>query len=244
MRTESGISSNRREQNPNTSRLVLLLIILSVFLTCCSGCISIPGMPTGQDPIQNITPIPTVECMLIESFPTEMPIITPELTPTPLISTVSEWNPYEIIPLPDEVSNNRDPLKNRPSVLKTDIANNRPSLNTTNSGSVDLTGYAQGKELNITKGPFSITYAVHPKISNPLLVWVTLTVLDSWQNVTAEEGYNREYSSEETKTMTIYREGRYYLIIDGDYATVDYTLKTGDPTPVPPPVPEPVYEEY
>lgn len=244
MRGEHEINSKNPRAGLRDSPLIYLTAILVLLSTCCPGCIQVPNISGGEITDQEITPIPAEDFIPIESFPTEIPIITPESTPTPLISTVADWNPYVIIPIPEEVSNNKRLLKERPSVLKNGDINNRHLLNVTYSGSADLTGYAYGKELNITKGPFSITYTVHPKISNPVLVWVKLTILDTWQKITAEEGYNREYSSDGTKTMTIYREGRYYLIIDGEYATVDYTLKTGDPTPEPTPIPEPIEEEY
>lgn len=235
--------SIQKGKNVKKNLQVILVLILFLILTLFSGCISIPGMPGVKNPDQVITPIPTEDPLSMDTFPTDEPvIITPEPTPTLIISTITDWNPYEVIPLPEEASNNKEPLRNRPSVLKYDTTNSRKILNTSWYESVDLMGYAVGKDLNITKGPFSITYSVHPKISNPLLVWAKLTVLDPWQNVTAEEGYNRGFSSDGTKTMTIYREGRYYLIIEGNYVTVDYTLKTGDPTPVPTPVQETVEE--
>ena len=104
-------------------------------------------------------------------------------------------------------------------------------------------GYANGKLLNITKGPFAISYTVHPNVTNPLLVWAKITVSDPWQQVIAEDGYNRGYSSEETKTITVYREGIHYLTIEGEFATIDYSIKTGDPAPEITPAPAPEYYE-
>ena len=49
-------------------------------------------------------------------------------------------------------------------------SNNRQHLNVTYSGSVGLGEHANGKVLNITHGPFAITYTVHPNITNPLHV--------------------------------------------------------------------------
>ncbi|MCA1916219.1 hypothetical protein [Methanospirillum hungatei] len=163
-------------------------------------------------------------------------MITPEPTLAPIISTVTDWNPYEVLPLPKQIGN-------RTSILKNDDTNARKPLNTTFSGSVGLGGYANGKLLNITKGPFAITYTVHPHVTNPLLVWAKLTVSDPWQRIIAEDGYNRGYSSEETKTITIYREGIHYLTIEGEFATVDYSVKTGDPALEITPTPVPEYYE-
>lgn len=173
-----------------------------------------------------------------ESFYYEPEFIPPKPEPTPalFISTVSDWNPYEILPLPPA-------SKNRTSILKTPISLNRQHLNVTHTGSFGLEGYANGKLLNITKGPFAISYSVHPNVTNPLLVWAKLTVSDPWQRIIAEDGYNRGYSSEETKTITVYREGIHYLTIEGEFATVDYSIKTGDPAPEITPTPVPEYYE-
>gem|GEM_PF-5359162 len=87
--------------------------------------------------------------------------------------------------------------------------------------------------MNITNGPFAISYSVHPDITNPLLVWAKITVRDPGEQVIAEDGYNRGYSNEETKTITVYQEGIHYLTLEGEFATVDYSLKVGDTAPTP-----------
>lgn len=46
----------------------------------------------------------------------------PEPTPAPLISTVADWNPYEVLPLP-EANHNRN------SILKNDTPHERQPLN-------------------------------------------------------------------------------------------------------------------
>ncbi|WP_373838668.1 hypothetical protein [Methanospirillum sp.] len=93
------------------------------------------------------------------------------------------------------------------------------------------------------------SFTVHPNVTNPLLVWAKLTVSDPWQRIIAEDGYNRVYSSEETKTIMVYREGImvyregiHYLTIEGEFASVDYSIKTGNPAPEI--TPTPVQEYY
>lgn len=232
-----------REKNRILIGFCLCMILGGMIINC--GCVSIPflsgsetkdntAQETGyQEPVSQ----PEMEQPVEEGYEVPPPpeeISTPEPTPTPPISTISDWNPYGVIPLP-ETAQKRD------SILKNPQNNNRAMLNTTSFGSVGLGGFAVGKELNITKGPFSLTYTVHPNITdltNPNIVWAKITVRDPWQRVMAEDGYNREFSSEETKTITIYREGIHYIVFEGEFVTVDYTLKTGDvvvatPTPVP-----------
>ncbi|WP_319578742.1 hypothetical protein [uncultured Methanospirillum sp.] len=141
-------------------------------------------------------------------------------------SNVTDWNPYEVLPP-------WKPPLNHSSILKQPQSQtNLRTLNTSYSGSVDLNASAIGKELNITNGPFSITYTVHPTISSPRDVWVKITIFDPWEQVITDGGYNRGFPSEETQTMKIYREGRYYMSIEGEFASMDYTIKTADPVPV------------
>lgn len=198
--------------------MLWILIIIS-----SAGCLQVPGIPSEQS-----SQVPVIhEEQVIDQIIPEIPPpdLTPIPSPSPLTSNISDWNPYSVLPIPE-------PPLNHTSILKNDTPHNRKILNTTYSGSVGLAGNAAGKELNITSGPFSITFMVHPNISSPLNVWVKLSVLDPWQNVVAEGGYNRGYPNQETQTMMIYREGRHYLTIEGDFASVDYTIKTGDPAPI------------
>ena len=214
------------------------LCIFNIFfvLNLSLGCISIPGAQTPDTSLDDKPIDDDIHVTkAIDYLPPEEIFIPPTPESTPIISTVADWNPYEVLPLPRQIGN-------RTSILKNDVTNDRKPLNTTFSGSVGLGGYANGKLLNITKGPFAISYTVHPNVTNPLLVWAKITVSDPWQQVIAEDGYNRGYSSEETKTITVYREGIHYLTIEGEFATIDYSIKTGDPAPEI--TPTPALENY
>ena|GEM_PF-6128654 len=140
-------------------------------------------------------------------------------------SNVIDWNPYTVLP-PWE------PPLNHSSINRDTTYQMSRILNTTYSGSVGLAGFAVGKELYITNGPFSITYTVHPNVTSPRDVWVKLTLFDPWQQVIAEGGYNRGFPNQETQEMKIYRTGGYYMSIEGEFARVDYVIKTGDWAPV------------
>lgn len=236
----SSLITDRSYESRHRNKKILIIGIIGilVLLTLICGCIGIPFFPNGtsvegqsiskvyyQD--TNLPPLNSSQTSLTPEYVyPDFPIQkqTPEPTPTPLISNISDWNPYSILPYPEQ------PL-NHSSIYKNDTPNYRKILNTTYSGTVGLNGYAIGKELNITTGPFSITYTVHPNITSPLNVWVKLTVLDPRQNIISEAGYNRGYPDQETQTMIIYRQGRFYLTIEGDFVSVDYTIKTGDPIP-------------
>ena len=227
-------------ENMKQIKICFILGLLITLLLFSTGCLNFP-VESNVEPQTAIEkeiedPVPVEEVniqqVIVEQIPTEE---TPSPEPTPLLSNVTNWNPYTILPYPTRVPNNTYSYG----------AYNTPDyplpLNATYSESVGLNGYAIGKELNITNGPFSITYTVHPNISSPLDVWAKLTILDPWQNSIEEAGYNRGYSNAETQTMIVYREGRFYLIIEGDFLSLDYTLKTRDPLPIS--TPTPVTEE-
>nr|WP_319539855.1 hypothetical protein [uncultured Methanospirillum sp.] len=59
----------------------------------------------------------------------------------------------------------------------------------------------------------------------------------------AQGGFNRGFSSQETQTLTIYREGRFSLIIEGDFISVCYDIKTREPVPVSTQIQTPVSNE-
>ena len=201
--------------------------MLVSILLFSSGCVTMPDLHGKK--IDQPTPSPSN--LSNESLPvlqvSEKPT-SQQKTPSPIQnrSNITDWNPYQVIPTPTPVLNHTSILKN------TATPEYRKILNTTYSGSVGLNGNAIGKDLNITTGPFSVTYTVHPNISSPLNVWAKITIFDPWQNVIAVGGYNRGYPDQETQTITQYREGRYYLTIEGDFAKLDYTIKTGDIVPV------------
>jgi len=73
--------------------------------------------------------------MEVSEIPLPEEIYTPKPTPTPIIATVADLNPYEVLPLPKLPGN-------RTSMLKGDDANFRQVLNTTFTGSADLGRYA------------------------------------------------------------------------------------------------------
>ena len=107
---------------------------------------------------------------------------------------------------------------------------------------LELNGTPISRTLNILNGPFIIDYTFHPRVSDPTYGWVTITIHDAWENLVADGGYNRNYPASTIQHLTIYRTGLYYMTMEGNFASVDYTLRTMDPTPnttpTTPPVPQ------
>nr|WP_319578805.1 hypothetical protein [uncultured Methanospirillum sp.] len=208
-------------------------MILGVFLC---GCTANSDPVNSSDDPAIITPNTSSEPGEISPEPIT-PIITPTPEPTPVRSNITDWDPYAVLPA-------WEPPINHTSINRDQSnQNTRQILNTSYSGSVGLAGFAVGKELNITSGPFSITYTVHPNVTSPRDVWVKITIFDPWQQVIAEGGYNRGFPNQETQEMTIYRTGRHYMSIEGEFARVDYTVKTTDIGPVITPTSAPAPED-
>ncbi|WP_319579857.1 hypothetical protein [uncultured Methanospirillum sp.] len=107
---------------------------------------------------------------------------------------------------------------------------------------LELNGTPVSRTLNILNGPFVIDYTIHPRVTDPTYGWVTIQIHDAWENLVADGGYNRNYPSSTSQHLTIYRTGLYYMRMEGNFASVDYTLRTMDPTPnttpTTPPVPQ------
>ncbi len=107
-----------------------------------------------------------------------------------------------------------------------------------------LRGNATGLTVNVTKGPLLVSYDIKPlydcldkpescrgsmakSINRPYFI---LTVRNlTTQEIVAEDGYAREYSSEKTnRTVKIFGEGRYHLTLTGNYLDVTLSITTGD----------------
>jgi len=200
----------------------LILIMIGVFLP---GCTENPDLITSiNNPAGDNSPT-TSELVEIPPEPFS-PTTSTISEPTQAKSNISDWDPYKVLPA-------WEPPLNHSSINRDLTQHNiRQSLNTTYSGTVSLAGFAIGKELIITNGPFSITYTVHPTISSPRDVWVRITIFDPWQQIISEGGYNRGFPNQETQSMIIYRTGRHYMSIEGEFASVDYNVKTTDIVPV------------
>jgi len=208
-------------------KTLIVLLILGVWIGTTSNA-------TGEIPEDDISISDPVDT------PDPIPQETESSNLTPVMqSNVNDWNPYSVLP-PWHPSLNHSSINRNP-----EDSTLRQELNITYSGSVGLAAFAVGKELNITNGPFSITYSVHPNISSPRDVWAKITIFDPWQQIIAEGGYNRGFPSQETQTMMIYQEGRYYMSIEGEFATMDYIIKTADSVPAvssgSTPAPNPAY---
>jgi polyisoprenoid-binding protein YceI len=107
-----------------------------------------------------------------------------------------------------------------------------------------LRGNATGLTVNVTKGPLLVSFDITPlydcldkpescrgsmakSINRP---YFTLTVRNlTTQEIVAEDGYAREYSSEKTnRTVKIFGEGHYHLTLTGNYLDVTLSVTTGD----------------
>ena len=46
--------------------------------------------------------------------------------------------------------------------------------------------------------------------------------------VIEREGYGKEFSNDEKKRITLYREGSFVIVLSGDFIDIDMTVSTGE----------------
>lgn len=105
---------------------------------------------------------------------------------------------------------------------------------------IDMHETPIARSLDILNGPFTVRYTIHPKVENPNYSWAVLTLRDPWGNITAQNGYNRRYTNETIQDITVYKTGKFHLTIEGNFVTLDLSVRTTDPVTGPEPTQTPV----
>ena len=253
----------KKRQYRLLSGLVISVLILIALFTLSSGCIRMlqknadseqaGEMVPQETPAVNSIPAPAEETP--GSLP-QVPVaqMTPEKS-----DIVTEVTPY-LTPDPYPILHGQringtpqyNPLDRDPDFEK----------------DYHLTGDANGLLVNVVEGPLYIVFVVKPNqdcllhpddckgtLTAPVTrPYLTITVRDNQtQEVVAEDGYGREYSSDTgnyewvatyTDTATgitttnhffpgprfipIYKEGVYHITIEGNYLDVNVKILTGD----------------
>lgn len=239
--------------NSNNQKLAWTLFLLLCTMICSAGCLDISfisphssdssdiSVTEDKDPEPTITPAPEENPDL--AFPPDMPpqirerLMREGKIPSPVQRQVTEAQQAIPNPVPTSYV-----IQGAGSLSDDVFIPSRESIYFSNYTSWSGLGnlnpvYAQtGIPLNSTikelkihaeKGPFSVSFTVHPK-STPLVSWAKITVLDPFQNILHEDGYNREFSSEQVKEFVVYREGNFTVRISGGYATLDISINTPD----------------
>lgn len=237
----------------NCQKLAWTLFLLLCTMICSAGCLDMSflaphssdssdtSLTEDKDPEPTITPAP--EENTESAFPPDMPpqirerLIREGKIPSPVQRQITETQQTIHNPVPTSYV-----IQGAGSLSDDVFIPSRESIyfsnNTSGSGTGNLNPvYAQTdiplnsniKELKIhaEKGPFSVRFTVHPK-STPLVSWAKITVLDPFQNILHEDGYNREFSSEQVKEFVVFREGNFTVMISGGYATLDISINTPD----------------
>ena len=233
---------------------ILSLIILCLFLSS-AGCIQLPDLgekaskelaspvDTEPSPAPEIMPIP--EEIPGPAFPQDMPpqlrerliregklpssgkvAETPNipLTPTPVPTPTSF-----VTRLGDTLADDAF-IPSRSSIYFTNNTSYTGPLKlypVYSASGIPLNSTVKELEVHVEKGPFSVSYTVHPK-STPLFSWAGITVQDSFQNILHEDGFNREFSSEKKKEFFVYKEGNFKIRLSGEHATLDISINTPD----------------
>jgi len=229
------LTVNMSQQNSRTctKKITLTVVVLLIILTGCSGQAEESLNQSVSDP-ENLNVTQTLNESIQEQMSVP-PFPDPPSTPTPEPTS-------SVIQNPTNRTFNFNPTP-RISVgypTPPDIKDSPRSVYSEHG--LELNGTPVSRTLNILNGPFVIDYTLHPRVTDPTYGWVTIQIHDAWENLVADGGYNRNYPSGTSQHLTIYRTGLYYMTMEGNFASVDYTLRTMDPTPnttpTTPPVPQ------
>ncbi len=228
------MNMNQQNNRINTTKIIMTMVVLLIILTGCRGLAEESLNQSVYDPQNlNLTQSPN------ESLQEQMsvfPLPDPTSTPTPEPTS-------SVIQNPTNRTFNFNPSP------RISVGYPAPPESKVNPRSVysehglELNGTPVSRTLNILNGPFVIDYTIHPKITDPTYGWVTIQIHDAWENLVADGGYNRNYPSSTSQHLTIYRTGLYYMTMEGNFASVDYTLRTMDPTPNTTPTTPPVQQD-
>ncbi|OQA60556.1 MAG: hypothetical protein BWY45_00105 [Euryarchaeota archaeon ADurb.Bin294] len=146
--------------------------------------------------------------------PTSTPIPTPTSYVTRLSDSISEDT---FIPSRSSIYFTNPSSNERPVDLHPVYSASGIPLNTT----------IKELEVHAEKGPFSVRFTVHPK-GTPLVSWARIAVIDPFQNILYEDGFNRQFSSESVKEFEVYYNGSFLIQIAGEAATLDISINTPD----------------
>jgi hypothetical protein len=87
---------------------------------------------------------------------------------------------------------------------------------------------------DVVKPPFVIAFTTVPTttnsyyLNNPHYCFMTITVRDpETMEVLTEEGYNRVYSTDRSKVITLYRSGAYHVTVYGNMVQAKVTVMAG-----------------
>jgi len=191
-----------------------------------------PAKPPDYDPSIPMDLPPELRERLIREGKIPSPgqvvenIVNLPLTQTPVPTPTSY-----VTRLPDTVSKDMF-IPSRPSIFfsnNTSYAGPAPLYQVYYESGILLNATIKELKIHAERGPFSIWYTVHSQ-GSPRISWAKITVRDPFQTVLYEDGYNREYSSEEVKEFIVYKDGNATIQISGEFATMDISINTPDGT--------------
>jgi hypothetical protein len=253
------IDSNKESHYPLSMKIIIksdkfqkqgVILLLFILILCIitPGCIQIP---TTNNKTSDIPPsvMGAIPFHTPEPTPTSNQIFSPDMTPDireklmredKIPTTVNKGTPT-----PPSPSNSTSHVIRQNDTYPNDYyIPSRKSIYFSNTSSTSIPGQLhpiytesgiplnytiKNLQVNVQNGPFSVRYSVHPK-GNPLVSWAKITIMDPFQNIVHQDGYNREFSSEGTKEFIVYQNGTVLLQIIGEAANLDLTINTPDGT--------------
>lgn len=242
--------------------ILFFLVLLLLFMTS-AGCLkTMQKSMDGSDTDSSGLPKPSDDTSDYTNKSLPVAVGTPLATPAPKITPQKSNITSEALPIltPDPYPILHGTLINETPQYR--FLDRVPEYEQT----YHLRGNATGLLVNVVEGPLYIVYVVSPQLDclvspdscrGSMKVPATRPYLkitvrdDQTQEIVAENGYGREYSSDtgkyefsiesrnedgsiSTTTTTpgpryipIYKEGKYHLTIEGNYLDVDLSIITG-----------------
>jgi hypothetical protein len=214
------------------------LVFLVLILVFASGCLKLMQQSTGNNtrqPSDALDPIKTVDTTVsiiaVQKNSPSKPTLSVPPAQSCLVTDASPILPPDLYPIQHGARINATPENN--------LLNRLPEFTRTYT----LNGNATGMIVNVVKGPLIISFDVNPLydcLENPDSCrgnlatsvnrpWMTITVRDNQtRGIVAEDGYAREYSSQQNnRTIKIFGDGQYHITLTGAYLDVTLSIITG-----------------
>ena len=201
-------------------------IIFLILIIICSGCIE---MGANDDSAKSITtpatPISPAPMLTIPPSSTGTTTVQPGInTPAPGKST-DEVSYTDPIPPKNAVSREFRNLASNDTPLEVP---GYYSANEIFHGSYILRNNNIGLLANISSAPFIIDVHVSPGSTNPNDSFFVITLRDNkTRQIVGEDGFGRQYSSENDKHFIFRSPGVYHINLYGDRVSVTLSVKAG-----------------
>jgi len=200
---------------------VALGIIFVIVVIVLFGAVSFRASHPAQ-----VTPTPVPVETTVGGIPTTVPATLPDTTPPTPETPTPPPTPTQRGTYAESATPIRDP---NPYVLPYHSTYYNPkdrTFPTIFQQSYRLNFQYEAVYAQVLEAPFIIDFAVSPGSDSPIRSFFLITVRDNTtQQLLAQDGYFRTYSSNSPKRLIFSSPGTYHINMYGGFVTVDLTLR-------------------